>query len=164
MTKEYNKEQSLEITPEGWVETMVFESGNYACGSASHGVEVHIKGEAGGVMRNEDTRKLVKFLKEHLERYDEFLETPTVKGPVEERCCNYMEFKTMAHETTCQNYQKEKFPSAEGTFEVEEPVKKPMCYCGHPKERHLEYQEMPNSEVKHFNCKHCSCKEYSEIG
>lgn len=55
--------------------------------------------------------------------------------------------------------------------EEEEPSKKPMCYCGHPEERHNEGSVVEPSIANGMklsgyiytrNCKHCVCKEYAE--
>ena len=44
---------------------------------------------------------------------------------------------------------------------VQEPSKKPVCYCGHPKERHfIQYKSLV--EGNQLSCRHCECFEYAD--
>jgi hypothetical protein len=44
---------------------------------------------------------------------------------------------------------------------VQEPSKKPVCYCGHPKERHfVQYKSLV--EGNQLSCRHCECFEYAD--
>ena len=43
----------------------------------------------------------------------------------------------------------------------QEPSKKPVCYCGHPKERHfVQYKSLV--EGNQLSCRHCECFEYAD--
>lgn len=44
---------------------------------------------------------------------------------------------------------------------IPEPSKKPICYCGHPKERHfIQYKSLV--EGNQLSCRHCECFEYAD--
>jgi hypothetical protein len=44
---------------------------------------------------------------------------------------------------------------------IPEPSKKPVCYCGHPKERHfVQYKSLV--EGNQLSCRHCECFEYAD--
>lgn len=45
---------------------------------------------------------------------------------------------------------------------AKKPLKKSLCYCGHPKERHGRYhQDNIHTDFWLRSCAHCVCKEYS---
>jgi len=62
------KKQQLEIKPEGWIQTIVFEGGFYNCGTAENGMGVNLNHEAGGVFTNEDLKKIRNFINYHLKQ------------------------------------------------------------------------------------------------
>lgn len=67
-------EKNIVISPEGLVNHLVFEPGDWACGGEEHGIGVQITRNVedinpGGVLKREDMKKLVELFTKHLEMF-----------------------------------------------------------------------------------------------
>ena len=60
------------LKPEGWIDTLVFEFGYFgSCGKAVDGLGIHIQGNVGGVIANEDLVILKKKIEKHLKSVED---------------------------------------------------------------------------------------------